>query len=832
MKKNIFNTLIAGACVVALASCDDNSWNNEHLNGFDDDPAITDVQSIEYTLTDADYGYIASNSANRATAEAAGLSDALKAVGTQHYFTSEITAKDYIPAYLGDAKFPYFVLDNGSAVKVTYKVATNLPEEVTAAAAAQQYDVTDADYQAVWGNEEDYVASFTPSHSAEKNIPAILKSAYPDAQAGQYVIVNYNNATSEPVFGGVEETEPAYTHKPVSAITSGRSYILAAEGNAATAVDESKSYGYLGVTTVTPEKDGLIVEDATGIEFRFEAASNGNFYILDAYDRYLYMTGTYNNFNLSKSVPAEGGEWAVTANADGTLSISNVLKNKTLQYDSQFNSYGAYDTVKGAFPAAYEKVNDYTSVIGTVEKGNTYDITGVVSGLCAQGYMLTDNSGTILVYYGKSYDAASHNIGDIVKINGEIGSYNKGLQITGSSATEEIIGATNYKFPTPVVMTGADMDAELTARTEDGLAKYVSITGTVSVSGNYINIIVDGAATAQGSPYQLTTEQKALFTDGAIANAKGWYIAISGGKYISFVVTEVATANETLSMRSLVADVAKVKECAVYCFDGSNWSVPADFAILNPADYTAMGQKYGNLSTSAKPEEYLPTFLKTKYPYAQPEATMFVMYKYYDGSATNYRCDQYLYNGSAWTLNNGIIEESAQFVKNAGQWMFDPNVTITLPNGGSYDICKLYYQACVDWVFENIDKPLGSTDIKSGKGYVTSYGNNEYYCGTSAYYGNVDIRPDKAAAQYPAGYEGMSNDEIVRLMKDRFCNEVMPGALAKLHPDATPVDGLQVIYSISFAVYTGSTTIHTVRYEVTAPGQFTFIDCTWDNEAQ
>lgn len=58
MKTKIFNALIAGACVVALASCDDNSWNNEHLNGFDDDPAITDVQSIEYTLTDADYASI------------------------------------------------------------------------------------------------------------------------------------------------------------------------------------------------------------------------------------------------------------------------------------------------------------------------------------------------------------------------------------------------------------------------------------------------------------------------------------------------------------------------------------------------------------------------------------------------------------------------------------------------------------------------------------------------------------------------------------------------------------------------------------------------------
>ena len=94
MKQNIFNSFIAGACILALASCDDNSWNNQYLNGFEDNPAITDVQSIEYTLTDADYSAIASNSTNKAKAEADSVSAALKAVGTQHYFTADVEAKD------------------------------------------------------------------------------------------------------------------------------------------------------------------------------------------------------------------------------------------------------------------------------------------------------------------------------------------------------------------------------------------------------------------------------------------------------------------------------------------------------------------------------------------------------------------------------------------------------------------------------------------------------------------------------------------------------------------------------------------------------------------
>lgn len=132
-------------------------------------------------------------------------------------------------------------------------------------------------------------------------------------------------------------------------------------------------------------------------------------------------------------------------------------------------------------------------------------------------------------------------------------------------------------------------------------------------------------------------------------------------------------------------------------------------------------------------------------------------------------------------------------------------------------------------MYQNIDVPLGSTSITSGFGYVTSFGNNEYYSGTSAYQNNVDLRADKAKAQYPDGYEGMSDEEIVALMKKRFETEVMPGALAMLHPDAKPMDGVQVTYTITFGTYdyTGSNT-YKIRFEVTGPGEFTFLDCTWN----
>ncbi|MCI6393766.1 MAG: DUF5017 domain-containing protein, partial [Bacteroidales bacterium] len=177
----------------------------------------------------------------------------------------------------------------------------------------------------------------------------------------------------------------------------------------------------------------------------------------------------------------------------------------------------------------------------------------------------------------------------------------------------------------------------------------------------------------------------------------------------------------------------------------------------------------------------------------------------------------------------GITAVTNQFVRNAGKWMYDPCVTITLPAGKGQELSTKYYQACVNWVYENICVPLGDTDIKSGKFYVSSYGNNEYYSGTSAYQGNVDLRPSAAKGQYPAEYQDMDDAAVVALEKTRFMNEVMPGALATLHADAVPVAGIDVIYTINFYAYDGaSTTPYTARFRVTAPGKFEPIDCTWD----
>ncbi len=669
MKKTIINISLAAGLAVAMASCSENYWNDHELDGFEK-PGITDVQTIEYTLTDDDYALIAVNKTNKELAGDA-LASQLRAVGTQCYFTPEISARDYVPAFLSDPSFPYFTLTDGSAIKLTYRVSEGMPEEVVAAASAQTYLVTEADYQEVWESDNDFVNAFAPSKAASRYVPSILAEAYPDAEEGDLVVASYQVASVDPVF------------------------------NAA--------------------------PDQPGDEF----------------------------------VP--------------------------------------------------------TDVIGTIAKGDQVEIAGYVAGICANGFIVADRSGAVFVYVGNSFNQADYAIGDEVNIAGEVSSYNRGLQISGASATIEVTGKGTYTYPAPKQFTGVELDAAL-AREGDELAVYGTMTGVVSVSGNNINIIVEGAETAQGGVYYATDAQKALLVDGSTVTVTGYFIAIAGKRYCNFVATEITPAGAA-KIASRSVDIASEQENVMYVYNSGRWSVASGYTVLNHSDYQAMGQKYDNLSNDG-PELYLANYCKVNFPYAVEGDIKYVVYNYYASSATTLRCDAYKFDGTEWSNFTGVVTETSQFVMTGGKWIYDPNVTITLPAGKGIEISTLYFQTCVDWVAANIDKPTGAT-------YVTSYGNNEYYTGASAYQGNVDLRPGSARAQYAAGYEGMTDEEVVAVMKKRFESEVFPAALSVIHPDANVIPGVDVIYTINFSTYTGVTEEHVIRYQVVGPGQFEFIDCDW-----
>lgn len=685
MKKTIYLPLLAIGAMAALTGCDENAWN-DHLDGFDSSFRPTEVKTIEYTLTDADYAAIASNKENKAIAEKNDVAQALAALSGNKYFTDKITAAEYVPAFLA-ATSPYMVYTDGSSIRLTYNVSVGLPEEVTESAGATNLSVSEEFYKNnVWESDENYIVGFAPEKPASRYLPTAIKETLGNtAQEGQYAIISYLEADQNPIFGNV------------------------------------------------------------------------------------------------------GG---------------------------------------GDEPPAGFTMSD---VLADVTAGDGVTVDGVVAGVCGAGFVLTDLSGSIFVYMGGGYDAATYPIGSQLHLEGEATSFKNNLQIA-QGATIEKVGSQEYNFPAPVVYDGAALDAALT-RPADQLAIFASIAGKVVVSGNNINIEVDGAETAKGSIYYASDAQREELTDGAFVKVTGWFISISGSRYCNFVVNNIefltnapAKGRMSAASRSLAAPVPTVEKNAIYRYDGTKWVVPENFVILNPADYTAMGLS-GSLS---QPDSYLPIFLKQKYPYAKADDVKYVLY-----NNSGYACAEYIYDGAEWKRFTGVETETSQFVRAGGKWMFDPNVTINLPYGKGQAASAPFYQACVDWVYENKCVPLGDTSIKSGKFWVTSYGNNDYYCGTSAYQNNVDLRAASARAQYGAGWEGYTDEEIVATMEERCDREVFPAVLSQFYPDAKPIEGLQVIYTINFYAYalTPAGNYRTLpcvaKYEVTGVGQFTYLESEW-----
>lgn len=149
------------------------------------------------------------------------------------------------------------------------------------------------------------------------------------------------------VFGDKGDTTPVTTSqfRKVTAVTSGKQYLLVAEGKAA--VLSTANYGYLKVTDIT-DNNGVIELSADNA-FTITAVTGG-YNITMSDGRYLYQTGNYNSFNFS-ATSTTGDVWTIEAQTDGTFKITNVEMNKYIQYSSNFTSYGSYPDAQGTLPA-------------------------------------------------------------------------------------------------------------------------------------------------------------------------------------------------------------------------------------------------------------------------------------------------------------------------------------------------------------------------------------------------------------------------------------------------------------------------------------------------
>ena len=193
MKKVLFFL----ASTLMLASCE-NYFIDKNLGGSDYNP--TDVRTVDYTLTDADYKNIVTNKSNIAlalaecTPEDSSAYTAFLQIATDLAFNKTVVADVYVPAFL-TAKFPQF--SKGSLFNITYKTCDGAPAYLSTFAATTKYALSVEDYDAIWGEGKTGTYYLTPATVMQ------LTSVLPaEAEEGAILAVVYDYKDTEPSFGG------------------------------------------------------------------------------------------------------------------------------------------------------------------------------------------------------------------------------------------------------------------------------------------------------------------------------------------------------------------------------------------------------------------------------------------------------------------------------------------------------------------------------------------------------------------------------------------------------------------------------------------------------
>lgn len=610
MKKKIFASI---ALLALLTACDDHYDDQFNIN-----PGITDVKDIAMTLATSDYGSISKLTANQELAlskdpEGKTFVKALDAVGTNHYFTEEAPAEDYIPAYL-KSKYPN--ADAGSKFVVTYKLF-DPSDYMDDFKKLSTYDLTEEDYKTVWG--ESVKASFL-SPSTLKKIPALLTAAVSNPTDGEMKVVNYAYSNLEPSSG--EGLATVYQLTKTLDKEGGR-YVIAAKGKDGKYYPfgkldkDSYSYGYMNPAPIAVGENNVIsTEDGRGWVITIAKSANG-YTMLNPLEKYIYQKETNNSFNVSSKLPDEGAEWAFKSNGDGTFAVSNVEKGKTIKltYFKDKFSFGSYpaDMFEGkVYWAETVAENDGGFKVHNVSDGGapgaiwTYD----------SKYKYWKATGYIK---GKNYATESYLISpeiDLTAANNPQLSFDAALNYLKGADASAVLGVKVSKDYTGDYATATWEDVEVPNWPAGNSWDMVN-TGDIDLSkfkGEKIHIALKYTSTDKGG----TTWEMNNF----LVEEKNDYWDVS--LYKEILDNDVV---ETRSLAATRATTVSPTASALYVYDGENktWKPytlkEAKLLVAEPALYESLGA-----DMIEKPEAVLPTYLKQKYPYAAVGDMVAVVY--------------------------------------------------------------------------------------------------------------------------------------------------------------------------------------------------------------
>ena len=642
MKKILF---ISTALLATLTACED--YNDQ----FNIGSQISDVKKgVAIKLEASDYAAVANNATNKEVAlskdpENGTYVAALEAIGKNRYFASKTEAEWFLPAFITE-KYPQ--ADAGSRFSVSYNMYREPSAYLADFKNLSEYTLANADYRSVWG--ETASATYL-SPSTLKKLPEVLAAKIEKPAEGDMVAVNYAYSEFEPSAGGGSVIPMVY-QQVTSFDGEAGNYVIAAKADDGNYYPfgkldkESYSYGYMNPAPVTVGENGVIA-DADGSEQVVTLGKTENgFTLLNGWSQYIYMSGTYNSFNISESVPTEGGEWIVSSNGDGTFALKNVEKNKTvkLTYVNDKYSYGCYPESSYAYFAdpMTEETGKFAIKDVTLPEGSSY-----VWKIDSYGYY----KGSAYVG-GKNLASESYVVSseiDLSEATAPVLSFDLALNfLSGNAATDFF-----------QVKVSSDYAGNVSSATWTDVAYDASGIGS---SWDFSSQRID-LSTFNGKKIVVAFVYKSTDACAPTAEIKNASVQEKDAKYWDVCLFKEVAENEieAAMLKMSRASGAYANASALYVYTDGAWveyeKDDVNVLVADPKFYAELGAEY-----VSRPSVVFPVYLAQKFPYAAKGEQVAVVYK--NAADADPMVEEYTFNGT-WAVSTDYSTRTTIFEKTA-----------------------------------------------------------------------------------------------------------------------------------------------------------------------
>ena len=218
---------------------------------------------------------------------------------------------------------------------------------------------------------------------------------------------------------------------------------------------------------------------------------------------------------------------SVQLNDKDTVTVCAIGDGKSSK-DSDFSELQVYNS-----PAPTEKTSIADMASAPLDK--TYLVEGIVCAAGKANLMLTDNEGNYLYVYTEQ--PHGFDVGDEVRFTGTKAAYWNVYEL--KDITSSVLISSGNEVETPFVKNG-DADYFEGAMDDFTIGELVTVTGHLTISGNYYNFEVDGFEDAL-----LSLAYDGTLEDGKDYTATGYLAFISGStaKYINIIVIDIKEVN-------------------------------------------------------------------------------------------------------------------------------------------------------------------------------------------------------------------------------------------------------------------------------------------------